>query len=597
MPTGHPVGGQVRFGPFEFDPRSLDLRRSGRPIRLAPQPAHVLGTLLARPGEMVTREELRQELWSHDTFVDFEAGLNYCLGRLRAVLGDDARKPTFIETLPRRGYRFIAPVERLGAAQRTLAVLPFDNIGGDSTQDFVADGVADGLITELGKIRGLRVISRQSVLGFKGSTLRMAEIAQRLHADTVLEGSVLQRGDRLRITAQLIEVQPERHLWAESYEGNPQDFMDVLVRVARAVAAAIRVVLGPEDDARLRSADREMVPSYRPDSQVAFLKARFHLGKWSRAEFQQALALFHEAIALDPTHAPAHAALASCLSLIGYNGQAPWRVVYPQAKVMAERAVQLDASSSAAQSSLGFVKLVYDWDFPAAEACFRRAVEVNPSNEWALLTRALFQLWIQDDQQSALEAVDVALAIDPVSPFTNSMAAWLKLMAFRYDETAAQAERTLRMYKDAHQALTALAWARVAAGDVQDGLALFEQAAAASPDEMTLGFLGHAYALAGRRGEARRMLDRLIGTDPAGHACVKSIVGVLAGLGDFDRAFEWIDRGIAERDGGLLSSRVSPPFVPLFADPRFEAVMRRIGLPPWREGPPRPLSPAGRRGQ
>jgi TolB-like protein/tetratricopeptide (TPR) repeat protein len=586
MPSGHPGAGQIRFGSFEFDPRSLELRRSGRPVRLAPQPAHVLGTLLARPGEMVTREELRQELWSHDTFVDFEAGLNYCLGRLRAVLGDDARKPTFIETLPRRGYRFVAPLERLGVTPRTLAVLPFDNIGGDPAQDFVADGVADGLITELGKLRGLRVISRQSVLGFKGSTLRMAEIAQRLHADTVLEGSVLQRGNRLRITAQLIEVHPERHLWAESYEGDPQDFMDVLVRVARAVAAAICVVLGPEDETRMRAAADASAPRYKPDAQTAFLKARFHLGKWSAAEFQQALTLFHQAIALDPTHAPAHAALASCLSLLGYNGHAPWRVVYPQAKLMAERAAQLDGSSSAAQSSLGFVKLVYDWDFWAADACFRRAIEANPSNEWALLTRALFQLWVEDDLEGALDAVDMALVIDPVSPFTNSMAAWLMLMAFRYDESAAQAERTLQMYQDAHQALTALAWTRVASGEIQDGVAMFERAAAASPDEMTLGFLGHAYALAGRRDEARRLLDRLIGADPAGHACIKSIVGVLAGLGDFDRAFEWIDRGIVERDGGLLSAQVSPPFVPLFTDPRFQAAVERMGLPPRRHRPP-----------
>ena len=223
--------------------------------------------LVGRAGELVTRDELQRELWSGDTFVDFEAGLNYCLGRLRATLGDSASHPTFIETLRGRGYRFVAPVQRVGNKARTIAVLPFDNIGGDPSNEFVADGVADGLIAELGKIAALRVISRQSVLAFKGSTLGMPEIARQLRADTVLEGSVLHHGDRLRITAQLIEVEPERHLWAESYEGDPREFIDVLVRVARAVANAISVVLAPEDEARLSSAADDRRPRYRPDAQ------------------------------------------------------------------------------------------------------------------------------------------------------------------------------------------------------------------------------------------------------------------------------------------------------------------------------------------
>jgi TolB-like protein/Flp pilus assembly protein TadD len=575
MPNGLPGGEQVRFGAFEFDAHSLELRRAGRPLALAPQPAQLLRALIARAGDVVSREELRSELWSHDTFVDFESGLNYCLGRLRAVLGDDARKPAYIETLPRRGYRFVAEIERLGMRPRTLAVLPFDNIGGDPGEEFLADGVADGLITELGKVAGLRVISRQSVLAFKGSTLHMSDIAQRLKADTVLEGSVLQRGDRLRITAQLIEVEPERHLWAESYDGDPRDFMDLLVRVARAVARAICVILAPEDEARLANAART---PFRPEAQTAYLKARFHLGKWSGIEFEKGLKLLHEAIAIDPSHAPAHASLGACLALLGYNGHAPWRLVYPQAKAMTMKAVELDPFSSAAHTNLGFLRMVYDWDFEAADACFRRALETGPNNGDALLTHAMFLLWIRDDKKRALVETRTALALDPVSPFTNSMVLWLMLMAAEIDQVVELAERTLEMYPDAHQAVTGLGWARVQQGRFSEAIALFERAAAASPDPITVSFLGHVYGLAGRTGDARGILDKLTQADPAGHSCVKSIISVLAGLGEVDRAFEWIDRGIADRDGGVLSARASPPFWPLMSDPRFEEACRRMGL-------------------
>lgn len=580
MAIAQTVGECVRFGSFEFDNRTLELRRSGRLVRLEQQPAQVLAALVSHAGELVSREELQRELWSGDTFVDFEAGLNYCLGRLRSALGDVASRPTFIETLRGRGYRFVAPVQRLGNHARTIAVLPFDNIGGDPSQEFVADGVADGLITELGKIAALRVISRQSVLAFKGSTLPMTEIAKRLRADTVIEGSVLHHADRLRITAQLIDVEPERHLWAESYDGDPREFMDVLGRVARAVAGAISVVLAPEDEARLAGVAAGRRARYKPDAETAYLKARFHLGKWSGQEFEQGVRLLHEAIAIDPTHAPAHASLAACLSLLGYNGMAPARVVYPQAKAAAQRAVDLDPQSSLGHTHLGFVKLVYDWDFQGASACFERAVETGPNNEDALLTHALYLLWVRGDKARAMAEARTALAVDPVSPFTNSMVPWVMVMAFEWDEAASLATRALEMYPDAPQPATALAWALVARGRLDEAVALFEKAAARSSDPMTQGFLGHVYGLSGRPDDARRILERLKSADPTGHTCAKAIVSVLAGMGDFDGAFEWIDLGIAERDGGLLSLRASPPFIPLSKDPRFDAAARKMGLPP-----------------
>ena len=293
--------------------------------------------------------------------------------------------------------------------------------------------------------------------------------------------------------------------------------------------------------------------------------------------------LLHEAIAIDPSHAPAHASLAACLSLLGYNGMAPARVVYPQAKVSAQRAVDLDPQSCLGYSNLGFVKLVYDWDFEGASACFERALEVGPNNENTLLTHAMYLLWVHGDKPRALAQVRTALAIDPVSPFTNSMAPWIMVMAFEWEEAARLAEHALRMYPDAPQPATALAWAHACRGRLAEATAIFEAAASKSSDPMTQGFLGHVYGLAGRTDDAQRILDRLKQSDPTGHTSAKGIVAVLSGMGDIDGAFEWIDRGIAERDGGLLSLRASPPFIPLASDPRFEAAARRMGLPP-RDG-------------
>jgi TolB-like protein/Tfp pilus assembly protein PilF len=569
--------GLVRFGRFEFTPGSLELRRSGRAVRLAPQPTRLLEALLARPGQLVTRDDLRVALWSRDTFVDFEAGLNYCLGRLRAVLGDDVRSPRYIETVPRRGYRFVAEVERVGEPHPTLAVLPFDNLGGDPSEEYLSDGVSDGLITELGKIASLRVISRQSVLAFKGSRLPIGDIARQLRASALVEGSVLRHGDRLRITAQLIEAEPERHLWSESYEGDPRDFLGLLSRVARAIAGAISVVLAPDEEVRFAAAEGPRHERVNPEAHAAFLRGCFHLGKWSGAEIGRGLACLHEAIAIDPAHAAAHAATASSLLMLGYWGHMPWRAAYAKAREAAVRAVDLDRTSSQAHAALAFVRLLYDWDFTGCEAEVRRAIETGPSNEQAHLIDALYESWIRDDQEAALAAGRTALALDPVSPFTNSMIAWLLLFARRYEEAAGHAERTVLMYPDALQAHVVIAWCRLKGGDVAGATSIFERAVARNPDAMTLGFLGHALGLAGRAAEALSVLDRLL-AGPADDVRVKAVVAVLAGLGQVDAAFEWCERGLASRDAGVLSLRVSPPFDPLTGDPRFGALVERVGL-------------------
>ena len=570
--------GVTRFGEFELDTASGELRRRGRPIRLAPQTSRLLGALIERAGELVPRGELQRLLWGEGTFVDFDAGLNFCLRRLRAALGDEARAPRFIETVPRRGYRFVAAVTRPNRRLRTLAVLPFQNLGGDAAEEYFADGVTDGLITELGKIASLRVISRQSVLQLKGSQLGLEEIARRLRADVFVEGTVLHAGDRLRVTAQLVEPNPERHLWAESFEDSSGAIFGLVGRAARAVASAAQGALSPNDDARLATCAPALGNAPTREAETEFLKARFHLGKWSGTEIEQGIACLERAIDADPEHAPSHAALSNCLFLLGYWGHLPWQVAYARAEQAARRALAIDASLSLAHVALAWLQLCYDWDFDGCDASIRAALACGPNNEWAHLCHAFYRSWICEDPAGALAPARTALALDPVSPFTNSSVAWLLLFARHYEAAERQASDTLDLYPDAQQALCVLGWAHVARGHLGEATAAFERAAALSADPMTLGFLGHVYARSGRSEEAHALLDRLLARAESGGVPAKSVTAVYAGLGEVDHAFEWLERGLRDRDGSLLSLLVSPAFEPLTSDPRFGLLAVRIGL-------------------
>lgn len=284
-----------RFGCFELNRETGELRKSGAAARLPLQPARVLGLLVEHAGQLVTREEVRREIWG-ETVVDYDRGLNFCLNRIRAVLGDDPRSPRYIETLARRGYRFIAAVESVPTTPPTLVVLPFENLGRDPEQEFWGDAVADALTTELGSLSSLRVISRQSVLHLKGTRKTAPEIARELKADAVIEGTVLQAGNRIRIAAQLVQVSPEQHLWADTYDCELSDILAIQGQVAQAIAKAVQLALTPIEAARL---DRNRPVD--PEAHLAYLKGRHHMGRWSRESFEYALEYFQLALQKDPS--------------------------------------------------------------------------------------------------------------------------------------------------------------------------------------------------------------------------------------------------------------------------------------------------------
>jgi TolB-like protein/DNA-binding winged helix-turn-helix (wHTH) protein len=401
----------IRFGVFELDLRSGELQKQGRKIRLEGQPVQVLICLLEAPGELVTREDLHRKLWPADTFVNFEQGLNAAVKRLRQALNDSADNPRFVETLPRRGYRFIAPVQMVAErgdapavpvnevainempaagdsppdqvgssaeasatlrqrpwtrwaivslavfgilllgilmvwklrpgsrspAIRSLVVLPLENLSGDASQDYFSDGMTDELITELGQIRELRVISRTSAMTSKGAHKSLPQIAQDLDVDAVVEGTVLRSGNRVRITAQLVLAAADKHLWAQSYEGDLRDTFALQQEVARSIAGQIRSELTPHEQAVLKNVKR-----VNPEAYEAYLKGRYFWNKRTADGLKRAIGHFNTAIEKDPEYPQAYAGLADSYALAGdwQYGVLDPKEAYPRAKEAAGRALQ-----------------------------------------------------------------------------------------------------------------------------------------------------------------------------------------------------------------------------------------------------------------
>src|SRR5438128_1295867 len=340
-----------RFGDFEADLSSGQLRRHGFKIKLADQSFRILSLLLEHPGEVVTREELRRALWAEDTFVDFESGMNSAIKRLRDALGDPAGRPHFVETLPRHGYRFIAPVERPTPAPspriESVAVLPLENLMGDPTQDFFAEGMTDALITRLAQIGALRVTSRTSVMRYKSVCKPLPEIAHELKVDAVVEGTVMRAGDRLRITAQLVHGSTDQHLWAKQYERDLTDILLLQAEVAQAIADEIQVKVTPPEQARLASG--RLV---KPKAYEAYLRGRFHWDKRSEAGMLKSLELFQQAQEEDPSYALSHAGVAESYNMHGFWGLAAPHNVSPKGKSAAMKALEIDSSLAEAHAAL-----------------------------------------------------------------------------------------------------------------------------------------------------------------------------------------------------------------------------------------------------
>ena len=568
----------VRFGVFRVDLESRELFRGGRRLRLQEQPFQALLALTDRPGAVITREELRNRLWPSDTHVDFERGLNKAINRLREALGDDASNPRFIETVPQRGYRFLADVEKSATASpatagiHSLAVLPLDNLSASPEHEYFSDGMTDEIIGEISKIASLRVVSRTSVMRYKGRTGKfLPEIARELNVDAILEGTVQQAGGRVRITAQLIRAHDDRHLWSGKYERELTDVLALQGEVAQAVAREIRVKLTPEEQASL-SRTRPVIPA----AYHAFLNGNYFLHR-GMLGIPKSIDHFTEAVRLDPGHADSHAGLAEALILAGIFGMRPTAEALEAARAAALKAISLDDANAAAHNALADVKKCYDWDLAGAEREYLRALELNPSH---LMTR----LWYAENlarmkrYDEAVQESLRAIELDPVSPVSHNAYAMILFRARRYDDSIRAAERALELDPNFVNAMWWLGLSHAGLGDYERALECLRKAVSLSPSSLFRALLGHVYGRAGRTEEARRLLEELHAMAAQRYVSPVDFAIVHAGLGEADATFASLERAYRERVT-RVHELPSMYFDAFRSDPRYADLLRRTGLP------------------
>ena len=633
----------VRFGTYEVSLQSGEVRKAGLRIRVQQQPMKLLEILLEHPGKVVTREELRGRVWPNEGFGDFDQALNIAIGKLRSALEDSAENPRFIETLPKRGYRFIADVSvldadaplkrpeslagdlsglerktepghkpqgdglavapkrrlwltrgvivalalvvtlsilsvwllrsrgRAPAGIRSLAVLPLENLSGDASQNYFADGMTDELITDLAQISALRVISRTSVMVYKAARKPLPQIARELNVDAVVEGTVLRSGDQVRITAQLIEAATDKHLWSQSYEGELRDTLALQNRVASAIADQIRINLTPREQAALKNAK-----VVNPEAYESYLKGRYFWNKRTADGLKAALAYFNQAIEEDPKYAQAYSGLADTYALLGdwgYAVLAPSQA-YPKAKAAAIKALELDNTLGEAHTSLAFVFDVYDWDWKSAEREFRRAIELNPG----YATAHHWYAWHLSEMGRSSEAmVEMRKAenLDPLSLIISADMAELFLVAHLNDDAIKQSRRTADMDSNFAVAHYELGQAFVQEHRYNEGIAEFRKAVDLSGgSSIPFGSnLAYAYALSNQRDEALRILNDL---KTRSTRDASEIALIYVGLGEKDQAMTWLETAYAEHFNPSILVR--PAFDPLRSDPRFQDLVHRIGL-------------------
>jgi TolB-like protein/Tfp pilus assembly protein PilF len=568
----------VRFGVFEADLDAGELRRRGRRVRIQDQPFRILEVLLNATGSVVTRDELRSRLWAGDTFVDFEHGLNAAINKLREALGDTASSPRYIETIPRRGYRFlVAPEgesrsERPRSTRAMLLVLPFRNASGDPAEEFFSDGLTTEMTVRLGRLnpQRLAVIATSSSMRFRSPDRPAERIARELGADHVLEGSVRRHDGRVRISAQLWSVADKVHLWANSYDRELSDEFEIQRDVAAQVAGALALEFAPSHERPSPQADRE--------TREILLRARHFLGQRTPETLAKALACHQAAIARDPRSAEAHAGLAECYALFVDYGLMSPREAFPKVKEATLAALALDPAIEDAHTTLAVVRHRFEWNWGAALETYEQAIRLNPSCSTArhVFAQYLSEVGRHDD---ALAMIAEARRLSPLAQIIGAEEACILVNARRYDEAELAVRRVLELDDRFAPAHYSRFRAALAAGRKELALECARRAVQYSGGTPhMLAALAIASAHAGDAAEARAILARL-GSATSRYVSPVQSARVLVALGEHDRALEWLEKGFASCAFEMTDLRIEPEWDLLRDRPEFRGLVARMGFP------------------
>jgi TolB-like protein len=563
----------LRFGTFELDVRAGELRKGGVKIKLQEQPLRILEMLLARSGQLVTREELRSRLWPSDTFVDFDHGLNKAINKLREALEDSAENPRFVETVPKRGYRFTGEVgaETAAITIRSLLILPLENLSPDPEQGYFADGLAEALTTTLAKISALRVLSRTTAAHCKRTQKTLPQIAEELGVDGVVEGAVLRSDGRVRISVQLVHAPTDTHLWAESYDRDMRDILTLQAEVVAAIAKQIQAKLTPHEAAHLA----RIRPAVNPDAYEAYLMARHYWVQRTAEGLKKAADYFRQAIEKDPAFAPAHVGLADVCASAGFWGFAPPAEAAGKAKVLARKSLEIEETGEG-HAALGLATLWYDFDYTLAEKEFQCGIALCPDYPFAHMWYG-HCLLCMDRLDEALAETRRALQLDPLSPIVHvcyQAALWF----LRDWDGCIDACRTgLEINPDHPGIRWMLANALQTKGSHEEAIRERQRAVDTAPSSLLfLAELGESYAVAGMKSKALGILDQLHALLGRKYVMPYWIALIHAALKDRDEAFRWLDAGLQERCAQLAYVKTDPRWDYLRPDPRFQNLLHRM---------------------
>jgi TolB-like protein/tetratricopeptide (TPR) repeat protein len=553
-----------RFGAFEIDLDGRRLLKDGKAVPLREQSFQVLTALMERPGEIVTREELRKRLWSSDTFVDFEVALNSAVSRLRDALGDSAGTPSVIETVPKRGYRFLVPIPK----RPSLAVMPFVNQTGDARDEYFGDGLTDELIRGLSRLEGLRVTAGSVVFRFKGQRCDARQIGKELGVEAVLEGSVWRTGGRIHISVSLVGVKDGFNLWAQRFDSNSGDVITIQDEVCSAVAKALHLRLASQH------------PKGHPRNATAYmqyLKGTYLLKKRRPDCIRRAFEYQQEAIRLEPDWADPYYGAAMSYIVRTIYGELPSVTALPEAETFVSKGLALDENSAILHSTLGMLRML-QWRWAESEEAHRRALSLEPANAFTHQSYPILCSFLGRHDEAVSQA-SKAVELDPLDLMTNFRLVQANCYARRYDEAVRAGRIAIELTPDSPYTYfyVALSFAGLGSNEEAWELASMGRKLAGGMP-LGEGYFGYLAAVLGHTVEAREVVETLEAGREKGYVPALPIVWIDLGLGEKAEALYWLAKALDERDPFLGSIMVFPAYDCIRDQPEFTRLAQQLKL-------------------